>query len=509
MRFDKVILLNPPNPPGYVSNKDSMGGFGQLFPHGATFMPPLDLVYLASYLVEQNLSAEILECLGSRIDREAALGRIASFSAGRQSVLLLARTSAPTLDWDVDLLIQARDDNPQLHIAVYGPIVSHVSNRLEREQYIDYIIQGEPDETVFELISGMPEEEIKGLVYRQQEQWVANPERAMLKILDDLPFPKWELFPFQEYKIPRSSLRSDVTFLPMLTSRGCPVGCHYCPYPVGQGLLWRLRTPKNVVDEIERLVKDLNIQYILFRDPIFSLNQNRVIQICQEIEQRGLKFEWKCETRIDCLREDTLRAMAQAGCVGINFGVESAEVKIQENVGRKPITQQQFIQTIGLCRDLGIKTFGFFIIGLPGDTVETILSTVKFSIEMQADWVQFTAAAPFIGTQLRQWAIQHDLATEDQYAYINSYEVSMGNENLTKEQVNELADFAQKIGTYLINRKGILKEGQDGMIYRLMKSTLDWLFLNGARAYYALGSQRFKKFTSIAVEMPASQPGGK
>jgi anaerobic magnesium-protoporphyrin IX monomethyl ester cyclase len=494
MQFKKILLVNPPNPPGYVSNKDSMGGFGQLFPTGATFMPPLDLVYLASFLDAKGIPVQVLECLGGRLDQDKALDQaVNKLADAGEGGLIFLRTSGPTLDVDVAFCAELKARQPQSKIVLYGAIVPHVVRRLERETSIDYLIQGEPDGPALDLITGQPEESITGLTIRGETGWITNPDRQMVKTLDDIPFPKWDLFPYHEYKIPRSSLRADVRFLPMQTSRGCPVGCHYCPYPVSQGLLWRLRTPQNVVDEIEHLVKDLGIEYILFRDPIFSLNQNRVLQICEEINRRGLRLEWKCETRVDCLREETLRAMAAAGCVGINFGVESAEVEIQANSGRKPITREQFLKTIQLCRELEIKTFGFFIVGLPGDTVDTILSTIQFAFEMNADWVQFTAASPFIGTQLRQWAIEHGQATEDEYSYINAYEGSMGNENLTREQVKQLTHFAQFIGTYLINRKGFLKEKHAGLWYRPARAMTDAVSLAMARFVFHTGKLRFTR----------------
>jgi MoaA/NifB/PqqE/SkfB family radical SAM enzyme len=499
MRFKTVVVMNPPNPPGHVSNKDSMGGFGHLFPLGATKFPPLDLIYLASFLVEEGVPVQTLECLGLEYTKEQAVEAMrqsagAPGAAAGEGVLLVARTSSPTLDWDLEVCTAIKAAYGGLAVAIYGAVVPHVLARIQREAAIDYIVLGEPDDTVLALARGEDELQIDGLIWRGGDSWVHNRERGFAKDLDRLPFPKWELFPYRAYHLPKSSAHSEDVFLPMWTSRGCPVGCHYCPYPVGQGLLWRLRSPENVVDEIEHLVKDLNVRYILFRDPIFSLNQNRVLRICEEINRRGLEVEWRCETRVDCLRDETLAAMAKAGCRGINFGVESAEVEIQANVGRKPITREQFIHTIGLCHKLGVSTFGFFIIGLPGDTATTILDTIKFAIDMRTNWVQFTAASPFIGTKLRDWAINHGFATPDEYAYVNSYDVKMGNENLTKEQIGELLTFAQFIGTYFINRKGLLKaENRHSGLYGLARSAVDTLSLGAARAYYAVGRRRLER----------------
>jgi anaerobic magnesium-protoporphyrin IX monomethyl ester cyclase len=496
VRFESVLVTNFPSPPGYVANKDSMGGFGQLFPVGAPIFPPLDLVYLASCLADRGVQVEVLESLGLELGREQLLDRLVASSARNTPTLIVTRTSAPTLDWDLDICAQIKARGITAPVAIYGPVVPQVLARIEREPAVDYIVQGEPDETVTELAFGHAEQSIPGLSFRRGAAWIRNAGRPLLKNLDALPFPKWELLPYRKYQLPRSSrTTTGELWLPMLTSRGCPAGCHYCPYPVGQGVAWRVRSPQNVVDEIEHLVTDLGIRYILFRDPIFSLNQKRVVEICREIVRRGLTFEWRCETRVDCLSEETVRTMAAAGCRGLNFGVESAEVEIQANVGRKPITPAQFLDTIALCRELGIRTFGFFIIGLPGDTVATILNTIRFAIRLRANWIQFTAAAPFIGTKLREWAVARGMITADEYAYVSSHTTMMGNENLSKEQVQSLLRFAQFIQNYLINRKGILKdESPRGLPYCGAKVAADLVADGAAAVTFALGKRRFERW---------------
>ena len=304
----------------------------------------------------------------------------------------------------------------------------------------------------------------------------------------------WELFPYHRYTLPKSSTTAPVPFLPLLSSRGCPYGCDYCPYPVSQGLAWRFRSPGNVVDEMEHLVEDLGIQYVLFRDPMFSLRLDRTVEICEEIQRRGLNVRWKCETRADRLDEPTLSAMAAAGCESINFGVESAEMAIQANVGRAPISQERIVETVELCRKLGIKTFCFFIIGLPGDTVETILETIAFAIRLRPNGVQFTAASPVIGTKLRAWAVEQDLVTPDEYAYVNSHEVTIGNENLTREQVEALHKFAKFFERYLINRGGVLKDDkQKGVIRAQARAALDYATGLSAEMIFAIGRGRFDR----------------
>ena len=504
MTFQKAIVVNPPSPPKFVSNKDSMGGFGQLFPLGATLFPPLDLIYLGSYLADKKYSVELLECLALDLDRDGLLKRIAAIP---ESSLVIVRTSAPTLDWDLSICDSVKQCKPNCRIAIYGPVVPSVKHRIEKERSIDYIIAGDPEPIAEELLSGAAsavpaglnvvqredESGVAGLSLRKGEAWAESPARPFTRDLDSLPFPKWELLPYQRYRLPKSSAHSEVPFLPMLSSRGCPIGCHYCPYPVGQGLPWRHRSAQNVLDELEHLVRDLGIRYVIFRDPMFSLNQKRVIDICDGIVARGLNVTWRCETRIDFLKPDTLKAMAAAGCEGINFGVESSDVNIQKNVGRRPIAQQQFLDAFALCRELGIKTFAFFIIGLPGDTVGTILDTIEFAIKIRPSWMQFTAASPFIGTKLRDWAVAQGLVTDDEYAYISSHQVAIGNDNLSKEQVQSLYRFARFIQGYLLNRRGILKEDRSSKLYQVMKLTADAVSIGLAHFVFALGRLWFDR----------------
>src|SRR4051794_21231176 len=126
-RYDKVIVLNAPSPPGFMAHKDSMGGFGQLFPEGATPFPPLDLVYLGSYLIDRGIDTEILESLAFELDRASLIERIGeALPSGGAGSLLVVRTSAPTLDWDLEILTEIAQTAPDLDIAVYGAVVPHV-----------------------------------------------------------------------------------------------------------------------------------------------------------------------------------------------------------------------------------------------------------------------------------------------------------------------------------------------------------------------------------------------
>lgn len=503
MRFNKVIILNPPNPSGFVSNKDSMGGFGQLYPAGARPFPPLDIPYLAGFLISKGIACEVIEAGALSLSTADVCSRLAS-EPGLSTCLILIRTSLPTIDWDLGVCGAIRRATTPGGLGLFGPAVPSLLRRIEREQELDYLILGEPDGPVAELAAGEPLPEIAGLMFRDNGKWARNAERPLQRDLDSIPFPRWDLLPYDRYIIPQSSTSGHLRFLPMLSSRGCPFGCNYCPYPVGQGLKWRFRSPVNVVDEMEYLVRDLGVEHILFRDPMFSMQQKRVVAICDEIVRRGLRVGWKCETRMDCLDEPTIAAMARAGCTSINFGVESIDPAVQKGVHRKPILVEEFREKVGLCQKYDIATFAFFVVGLPGDTLQTILDSMEFAVTMHANWTQFTVATPFVGTPMHDWAVKEGFISQDFYRIRNAHTSSPGNENLRAHDIERLHRFAHLLQG-LLNRRGLLKnERRKDKPYRAAKACADGL-ARGLAALAVKGARRY--FQRTVIPVPRLQPG--
>jgi hypothetical protein len=501
MRFDKAVVINSPNPPGFVSHKDSMGGFGQLYPVGAPPFPPLDIPYLAAYLIEQHLAVEVIEAGALHLSTAEVISRLKKDSSISRA-LVLVRTSLPTIDWDLQVCGELKSACAPGAVALFGSAVPSLLTRVQADPSLDFAVLGEPDVTVAELLTGVPFEAVSGLLYRDGTGWKRTAERAFERDLDKMPFPRWDLLPIDKYVIPKSSTSGHLRFLPMLTSRGCPYGCSYCPYPVGQGLKWRFRSPQNVVDEMEHLVRDLGVQHILFRDPMFSLQQKRVVQICEEVLRRGLEVQWKCETRVDCLDKATIEIMAKAGCTGINFGVESTDPEIQKGVHRKPILTAEFVEKVAICRQHGIATFAFFIVGLPGDTVQTILDSIDFAVKIRANWTQFTVATPFAGTPMHDWAVQQGFVAPDFYKILNAHSGSPGNEHLQPKDIERLHRFAKFLQNNLINRRGILKNWRRrDLPYRAARSATDVVTHAAAAAVMKVGRPYFTR--SITPKPPA------
>jgi len=176
--------------------------------------------------------------------------------------------------------------------------------------------------------------------------------------------------------------------------------------------------------------------------------------------------------------------------------------QVQKNVERKPISEQQFVETMALFRRHGIATFAFFVVGLPGDTVDTILRTIAFALRLGASWTQFTVATPFIGTRLHDWAVEQGLVASDHYQIISANEGSIGNENLSPAQVHRLHRFAQILQRNFINRRGVLKnELRKDPLYRLAKGALDAVAFPAERAFFLAGS------AILRLSMPTARRG--
>jgi hypothetical protein len=186
--------------------------------------------------------------------------------------------------------------------------------------------------------------------------------------------------------------------------------------------------------------------------------------------------------------------MARAGCVGVNFGVESIDPEIQKGVHRKPIMMDDFVEKVALCRKYDISTFAFFVVGLPGDTVDTVLDSIEFAVKIRASWTQFTVATPFIGTPMHDWAVELGVLEADSYKIINAHTTSLGNENMAGPDIVKLHQFARLLQQNMLNRRGILKnERRRTGLYAVAKRGADIVTHAAAVMTIAAGRAYFKR----------------
>jgi len=430
-----ILLLNPPNPPGTVSNKDMMGGFGQLYPAGIPVkVPPLDLVYSAAVLKKENIEFEVLDCLGLEADLPLLEEKIVS----KKYEYVFIRTSTATFSFDLEAGALLKSVTGA-KIVFFGPHTGVFPGEVLKNAAVDAVITGEPENTIKNIaLSGF--KGVKGVWYKDKSEIIANEPAENLEELDSLPFPAWEYFPYKKYNID-DLLTGEGNTSFVLTSRGCPFNCDYCPYPVAQGTVYRKRSALNVIEEIKYLYEKFGVRKILFRDAEFTLDREKVLEICAGI--RNLNIKWRCETRIDTLDEELVIAMSLAGCTGINMGIESGSDKIIKASGRKIMDKIQTGKILARCRDLGVHSFCFFIIGLPGEDLATVVETMEFAESIKPDICQFTVATPYPGTRLFAHAVKNNYIVKYQDDKITGYEALMRNETFTAPQISGLRNAIQ------------------------------------------------------------------
>jgi radical SAM superfamily enzyme YgiQ (UPF0313 family) len=233
---------------------------------------------------------------------------------------------------------------------------------------------------------------VKGLAWRRGERIVLNPDRPFIHNLDDLPLPRHDLLPLDRYRAPL--VGGPYAFV--VTSRGCPANCCFCIKHVSYGRSVRFRSPESVVDELEALA-GLGVHTVNMYADLFTLNREHVLGICERILERRLRVRWTCNSRVDFVDEELLRSMARAGCWMISWGIESGDQAILNRI-HKGITLRQVERALGWARRAGISNWGYFIIGLPGESEASIRCTIDFAKRLPLDLVLFHIAAPYPGT---------------------------------------------------------------------------------------------------------------
>ena len=285
---------------------------------------------------------------------------------------------------------------------------------------VDFVVVGEPENTVFELVEALESgkqdfSDIDGLVFLQNGKPTHTKPRAIIADLDSLPFPARHLLPMKVYNeaVKENPLRGEISkaWTIMTTSRGCPYSCVFCTNFIVWGRQWRGRSPKNVVDELESVIKIYGVKQVDFYDENMTLDKKRMADICDQIVKRGLHIEWFTPNgiRADTLDETLLRKMKRAGCKKIRVAPESGVQRVVNDVIGKSLDLKAVERAVTLCKKVGIKVGCFFVLGLIGETKADIEETIKFAYKLRslgADSLIFSIAMPIYGTALYEQAKQ-------------------------------------------------------------------------------------------------------
>jgi len=272
----------------------------------------------------------------------------------------------------------------------------------------DIAVIGEGEITVCEVASALEDKgdlaNVAGIVFKDRHELVRTPPRGYIADLDTIAFPSWHLLPVNKYN---DILAGTNKFATMITSRGCPFSCIFCSAECRMGRRFRFRSPENVLEEIELLTSNFGIEEVCFYDDTFTASRERVERLCDEMVRRRTNIRWECRTRVDLVDDELLGQMASAGCYRIRYGIESGDDGILENLNKR-ITVAQIEDAVAKTRRHNIEAFGYFMLGCPGETPETVAKTLDLSRRLGLDYANFNVMSirpP--GSELFRWAIEH------------------------------------------------------------------------------------------------------
>jgi len=364
------------------------------YPISETPSPPLGLAFLAAVLENAGIKVKLLDFVVypySKTILETELNSFQPDFVGLTSVTM-------TFDNAIGVVKDVKDIAPDTITVMGGPHVSFCAQEtLNLYPELDFIVIGEGEETIVELARMAQGEcsraNIKGIAYRDDSRTITTGVRPFIDV-NTLPLPARHLIPLGRYR----ALGMPIS---MTSSRGCPFHCIFCVGRKMVGAKIRYRNAGSVADEIQYLCT-LGFHQINLADDLFTANKKHCHDVCDEIIRRNLNVKWTSFARVDTVSTDVLIKMKAAGCQAVSFGIESANARILKTI-KKGITLKQVVDAIDMCNTAGIMPHASFILGLPGETPETIRETVDFGLEMKKLGLSygFHLLAPFPGTEVR------------------------------------------------------------------------------------------------------------
>jgi len=423
----KILLINPPS-------------------ELKTPVLPLGLAYIAAYLVNNKINVSVIDALAENISFQELKDKLSRSKADIIGIYMVS----PRYDEAKTTIEICRQVLPSSVIIAGGPHPSAVPiETLKEIPQLNICAVGEGEITMLELIkcfqNGSNFSTVDGIAFREKNtgKIIITKPRDFIKNLDILPFPARHLFPIKKYKTHSPYGRKNPYFS-MITSRGCPFQCAYCSKDVFKEN-FRALSAKRVCDEIENLIKQYNVREIHFYDDDFTMDIKRAEEICDEIIRRKIKIIWSCTTRVNLVNERLLKKMKEAGCWLISYGVESGNQKILDSI-KKGITIKQIVSAFELTRKIGISTLAFFMLGLPGETSETIKESIELAKKLKPNFVSWGILIVYPGSgffkSVRDGTYKGRLRVLNRKESLTSTFSEKGNylvfeDNLTFEQLRE------------------------------------------------------------------------
>ena len=390
----KILLLNPPGDKLYLRDE-----YCSAVSKADYYWPPIDLLVLSGIL-SPHYEIEVIDAIAQKMDYDSCRQYI---SQNRYSAIVFLTGAA---SWEKDLAFISRLKTAAKDTKLIGNgdiLLAKGKELMARYPAIDAVLLDFTTDDIIKFLKGNFAE-IKNMLFRANGK-VTTTERIFKSREFSYPVPRHELFPLKYYLLPHGRR---FPFTMAIINFGCPFKCDFC---IANTLGYKYRNADNALEEL-RYIRSLGIKEVFFEDFTFEANRKNTEAICRRMIEEKLNLSWICSSRVNTLDEPLLKLMKQAGCHTVMLGVESGDEALLRRY-TKGIRINQIEQAFALCRSLSIKTLGHFIIGLPGETEETIRKTINLAKKINCDYASFNIAIPAFGTKLRREAMEKGYIAKD------------------------------------------------------------------------------------------------
>jgi radical SAM superfamily enzyme YgiQ (UPF0313 family) len=418
----KILLIQPP------FAGESIGSLIKYAPMG--------LIAVAAYLRAQIKDLEI-KIYDANVEEDSSLKNIVNYILADQPQILGLTGMTTNINAALEIATAIKANKPEIIIVVGGIHCTVLPSEVLAHPAVDFIVIGEGEITAAELVKNIDQPQnfknIAGLGYKENGQIFINRRRELIQNIDELPIPAYDLLKIDKY---HSAYAQKKPFISMLRSRGCPYRCIFCGVQNMFGRIFRVQSPERTIKEIDYLREKFQIKEIGFKDSEFTINLPNLIKFCDLLIEKKYELVWSCNARVDRTDVELYKKMAAAGCHTVSFGIESGDQNILE-VMKKDINLEQARQAVKAAQKAGIKASAGFIIGTPQETKETIEKTIEFAKKINPDYVAFSFATPFPGTELRALAEKNNWLLTSDFNAVTYTDLIMNATDLPNEELKK------------------------------------------------------------------------
>jgi radical SAM superfamily enzyme YgiQ (UPF0313 family) len=515
-----VLVLNPPSPDGDLFLRD-IARVGRRTRDGIIW-PQTALAQIGAVVQEAGYTVDVIDAIGLGMTWED----FERYMWKHKPRYMVIHATAPTLTNDMRTTFVGKAVGT-ISMAIGTHVTPMSRETLESYPTLDVVIRGEPEMSIMEVIRKIDEiteaekhtdtilvgnteltapwrklpfpdasylttrgrfagvapalvakalREVRGVAFRNEHTEIQiNPDRPFIEDLDSLPIPLHHKLPWQKYKVP--IVGGPYTFV--LTSRGCPAGCRYCIKHVTYQASVRHRSPDHVLKELYML-KEMGMHHVHFEADLFTVKKEFVYDLCNAIIKDGIQIRWSCNSRVDFVDEEELRLMKRAGCFMIAWGLESGSEAVLKRA-RKGTTVTRIRETIAASNRAGIKNWGYFIIGLPGETVDTIQETIALSKSIPVDIALFHIATPYPGTPFYYEAVENGWIQMNRWEDYDMYSHTVLNyPHLSSQDLEYWArraarEWSLRPGPMMTFLKGAANPDTLGQLWKIGTNHLKWM----------------------------------